>query len=163
MTFRLFRAARIVAALPAVAATASLSFGVLATCQPVNAQDSKIYVMKLSTATKNDPQEEWLRRFVAAVDKDSGGRIKGEIYNASQLGSVSRQIEGTQFGAIQCEVVPPEFMVGVDERYEVLAAPGLVDSQVHGQRVVLDPVVPNSLLKHCDVGCRCCTLCGVGH
>ena len=116
MTFRVSGTAKIVAALPAVAAAASLSIAVLAASQPVNAQDGKTYVMKLSTATKNDPQEEWLRRFVAAVDKDSGGRIKGEIYNASQLGSIPRQIEGTQFGAIQAWIGPPEFLVGIDER-----------------------------------------------
>ncbi|HZC56762.1 MAG TPA: hypothetical protein VE396_12070 [Xanthobacteraceae bacterium] len=53
--------------------------------------------MKLSTATLNDTQHEWLRRFAAAVAKDSGGRIKGEVFPASQLGSIPRQIEGTQF------------------------------------------------------------------
>ncbi len=52
--------------------------------------------------------------YFAAVEKDSGGRIKGQVYPASQLGSIPRQIEGTQFGSIQCEVVPPEFMVGLD-------------------------------------------------
>jgi TRAP-type C4-dicarboxylate transport system substrate-binding protein len=51
-------------------------------------QDSKTYVMKLSTATINDVQHEWMKRFVAAVEKDSGGRIKGEIYPASQLGPI---------------------------------------------------------------------------
>jgi len=146
MTFRLFRAARIVAALPAVAATASLSFGVLATCQPANAQDSKTYVMKLSTATKNDPQEEWLRRFVAAVDKDSDGRIKGEIYNASQLGSIARQIEGTQFGAIQAWIGPPEFLVGIDERYESLSAPGLFTSFDQDAKTINDPQVKDLML-----------------
>jgi TRAP-type C4-dicarboxylate transport system substrate-binding protein len=146
MTFRLFQAARIVAALPAVAATASLSFGVLAPCQSANAQDSKTYVMKLSTATKNDPQEEWLRRFVAAVDKDSGGRIKGEIYNASQLGSVSRQIEGTQFGAIQAWIGPPEFLVGIDERYESLSAPGLFTSFDQDAKTINDPQVKDLML-----------------
>jgi TRAP-type transport system periplasmic protein len=71
------------------------------------------YVMKLSTATVNDVQHEWMKRFVTAVEKDSGGRIKGEIYTASQLGSIPRQIEGTQFGSIQGWVGPPEFLVGI--------------------------------------------------
>src|SRR5205807_7052379 len=44
-----------------------------------HAQGAKTFVMKLSTATINDTQHEWLRRFTAAVEKDSGGRIKGEI------------------------------------------------------------------------------------
>src|ERR1700753_126299 len=57
--------------------------------------------MKLSTATVNDTQHEWLKRFAAAVEKDSGGRIKGEGYAYSQLGSIPRQIEGTPFNSIQ--------------------------------------------------------------
>ena len=67
------------------------------------------------------------KTFGAAVEKESGGRIKAEVYPASQLGPMPRQIEGTQFGSIQCAMIPPEFFVGVDERFEVLAAPGLVD------------------------------------
>ena len=83
----------------------------------------KTFVMKLSTATINDTQHEWLRRFVAMVEKDSGGRIKGEIYPASQLGPIPRQIEGVQFGSMQAWIGPPEFLVGVDKRYEALERP----------------------------------------
>lgn len=44
------------------------------------------------------------------------------------------------------ELVPPEFMVGLDPRFEVMAAPGLVDLQAHGQRVAADPVVLKLML-----------------
>ena len=74
------------------------------------AQDQTPYVMKISTPTIHDIPDTYARNFGAALEKDSGGRIKVEVYPASQLGSIPRQIEGTQFGAIQCEVVPPEFM-----------------------------------------------------
>ena len=103
------------------------------------AADDKTYVMKLGTATINDAQHEWCKRFVAMVEKDSGGRIKGEIYPASQLGPIPREIEGVQFGAIQGYVGPPEFLVGVDDRFEVLSAPGLVTDMAHGIRVTGDP------------------------
>jgi TRAP-type transport system periplasmic protein len=103
-------------------------------------------VMKLSTATLNDTQHEWLKRFAAAVEKDSGGRIKGEVYPASQLGAIPRQIEGTQFGAIQGWVGPPEFLVGVDERYEALSAPGLFSSRDQYLRTINDPVVHDLML-----------------
>jgi TRAP-type C4-dicarboxylate transport system substrate-binding protein len=105
------------------------------------------YVMKISTPTINDVPDTYARNFGAAVERDSGGRIKVEAYPASQLGSIPRQIEGTQFGAIQCEVVPPEFMVGLDQRFEVLAAPGLVSSLAQGQNVVADPEVRNLMLS----------------
>jgi TRAP-type C4-dicarboxylate transport system substrate-binding protein len=110
------------------------------------AQD-KVYEMKISTPTINDTPDTYARNFLAAVEKDSGGRIKGQVYPASQLGSIPRQIEGTQFGAIQCEVVPPEFMVGLDPRFELMAAPGLVDSLAQGQKVAQDPAVRKLMLS----------------
>src|ERR1700758_5152976 len=108
--------------------------------------DDKTYVMKVTLPTINDAPHQFAKDFAAAVEKDSGGRIKGEVYPASQLGSIPRQIEGTQFGSIQAAAVPPEFFVGVDERFEVMAAPGLVDSIEHGQRVAADPAVLKLML-----------------
>jgi TRAP-type transport system periplasmic protein len=102
--------------------------------------------MKLSTATVNDTQHEWLKRFGAAVEKDSGGRIKAEIYPASQLGTIPRQIEGTQFGSIQVWTGPPEFLVGVDERYEALSAPGEFTSRAQYEGTIKDPAVLDMML-----------------
>ena len=118
----------------------------IALVSPAGAQTATPIVMKLSTATLNDTQHEWMKRFAAAVESDSGGRIKGEIYPASQLGAIPRQIEGTQFGSIQGWIGPPEFLVGVDERYEVLSAPGLFASRDQDVRVLHDPVVNNLIL-----------------
>jgi TRAP-type C4-dicarboxylate transport system substrate-binding protein len=101
--------------------------------------DDKTYVMKLGTATINEAQHEWCKRFSAMVEKDSGGRIKGEIYPASQLGPIAREVEGVQFGAIQGYVGPPEFLVGVDDRFEVVSAPGLMTDIEHGVRATSDP------------------------
>jgi len=111
----------------------------------VQAQD-KTYVMKVTTPTINDAPHLLAKNFAAAVERDSGGRIKGEVYPASQLGSIPRQIEGVQFGAIQAAVIPPEFFVGIDERFEVMAAPGLVNSLQHGQRLAADPAVLKLML-----------------
>ena len=108
---------------------------------PAAAQADKVVVMKLSTATINDTQHEWLKRFAALVEKDSGGRIKPEIYPASQLGSIPRQIEGVQFGSIQGWMGPPEFLVGVDERYEAMSAPGLFSSIDQVMKVAQDPPI----------------------
>ncbi|MFZ0372203.1 MAG: TRAP transporter substrate-binding protein, partial [Xanthobacteraceae bacterium] len=65
---------------------------------------------------------------------------------SSQLGSTERQVEGVQFGEIQCLVVPPEFLTGIDERFEVMAAPGLVKSMAAGQRLAADPEVRTLML-----------------
>src|SRR5579863_1071180 len=106
----------------------------------------KTYLMKISTPTIHDIPDTWSARLAAAVEKDSGGRIKAQVYPASQLGSIPRQIEGTQFGSIQCAVIPPEFFVGVDQRFEVLAAPGLVSTVKQGQGVAANPAVLKAML-----------------
>jgi TRAP-type transport system periplasmic protein len=110
------------------------------------AAGSKTYLMKITLATENDSLYQFARNYAAALEKDSAGRIKAEIYPGSRLGSIQRQIEGVQFGSIQCAVIPPEFYVGIDERFEVLAAPGLVDSMQQGQRVAADPAVLKLML-----------------
>jgi TRAP-type C4-dicarboxylate transport system substrate-binding protein len=121
-------------------ATGALTLGV------AHAED-KSYVMKISGPTINDAPHLFMKNYAAAVERDSAGRIKPEVYPASQLGSIPRQIEGAQFGAIQAVNIPPEFFVGVDERFEVMAAPGLVDSIEHGQRVAADPAVLKLMLE----------------
>ena len=110
------------------------------------AQD-KTYTMKITLPTLNDPSYVYAKAYAAMLEKDSGGRIKTQIFPLSQLGAIPRQIEGTQFGSIQCAVIPPEFFVGVDERFEVMAAPGLVDSMEHGQRLAADPAVKSLMLS----------------
>ena len=132
-------AARAAATAGVAALALTLSLGA------ASAQD-KIYTMKITLPTLNDPSYFFAKNYAAALEKDSGGRIKPEIYPASQLGAIPRQIEGTQFGAIQCAIIPPEFFVGVDERFELMAAPGLVDSMDHGQRLAADPAVRKLIL-----------------
>ena len=127
----------------AVLASSTLPIGLARAQQQA---EQKAYVMKISTPTIHDIPDKWAANFASAVEKDSGGRIKVQLYPASQLGSIPRQIEGTQFGSIQMEVVPPEFMVGLDPRFEVLAAPGLLESQAHGQRVAADSAVLKLML-----------------
>ncbi len=132
--------ARSMAAVGGVAMTLALPLGA------AQAQD-KVYEMKISTPTIHDVPDTFGANFLAAVEKDSGGRIKGQVYPASQLGSIPRQIEGTQFGSIQCAVIPPEFFVGVDQRFEVMAAPGLVNSLAQGEKVAADPEVRKLMLS----------------
>jgi TRAP-type C4-dicarboxylate transport system substrate-binding protein len=105
---------------------------------PAAAQTAPL-VMKIGTATVNDPQHEWMKVFAALVERGSTGRIKVEIYPASQLGTIPRMIEGTQFGSIQGFVGPPEFLSAVDSRFEVLSAPGLFKDIPHARRTLEDP------------------------
>ena len=54
------------------------------------AQD-KTYVMKITAPTLNASPDAYARSYGAAVEKESGGRIKAEVYPASQLGSIPRR------------------------------------------------------------------------
>jgi TRAP-type C4-dicarboxylate transport system substrate-binding protein len=100
--------------------------------------EGRTFVVKLATATLNDGQHEWMKRFAVAIEKRSGGRIKAELYPASQLGSIPRMIEATQLGSIQIFNAPPEFLVGIDKRFELLSAPGLVESEQHAVKTISD-------------------------
>jgi TRAP-type transport system periplasmic protein len=131
--------ARSAAAAVACALTVTLTF------DAASAQD-KTYLMKISAPTLHAGPDLYGDNFAAAIEKASGGRIKAQVYPASQLGSIPRQIEGTQFGSIQMEVAPPEFFVGIDKRFEIMAAPGLVSSIQQGERVAADPQVRKLLL-----------------
>jgi TRAP-type transport system periplasmic protein len=133
----------------AAAGACAIVLSSMLTLGAAHAQDKtadKTYTMKFTLPTLNDPSYFFTKNYAAAIEKDSGGRIKTEIYPNSQLGAIPRQIEGTQFGAIQCAVIPPEFFVGVDERFEVMAAPGLIMSMAHGQKVAADPEVKKLML-----------------
>jgi TRAP-type transport system periplasmic protein len=123
-----------------------LSFAVMLGAGAARAADDKTYVMKIAIATVDDALHQYAKDYADAVERDSAGRIKAEIYPAGQLGSTQQQAEGVQFGAIQCQIVPPEFLVGIDERYEVLTAPSLVKTMEAGQRLAADPAVRNLML-----------------
>jgi TRAP-type C4-dicarboxylate transport system substrate-binding protein len=127
--------------LAVLAATAILAMGI----PELHAQGAPI-VMKLATPTLNDGQHEWIKRYAAAIEKKSGGRIKAEIYPAGQLGAIPRVVEGTQLGSIQMFVAPAEFFVGVDQRFELLSAPGLAESEQQAIKIASDPEFARAFL-----------------
>ncbi len=103
-------------------------------------------VMKLSTATLNDVQHEWMKRFAVAIDKNTNGRIKAELYPAGQLGGNPSQIQALQLGSIQSWLAPPDFLVGLDRRFEILSAPGLFRSDQNAISVLSDPEFSKTFL-----------------
>jgi TRAP-type C4-dicarboxylate transport system substrate-binding protein len=93
---------------------------------------------KCATATINDVQHELCKRYVARLEKRTNGAIKGQAFPASQLGSIPRMIEGVQLGTIEGWIGPPDFLVGVDPRFQVLTAPFLFNDMDHSFRVLND-------------------------
>jgi TRAP-type C4-dicarboxylate transport system substrate-binding protein len=109
--------------------------GVLAASAVVQAQP----VMKLASATINDVQHEWLRKFEAGMKARVGDRVKIEIYPASQLGAIPRMVEGVVTGTIEAFVTPYSFLVGTEPRYQVFDAIGVFEGPAHLNRVLNDP------------------------
>jgi TRAP-type C4-dicarboxylate transport system substrate-binding protein len=64
---------------------------------PASAAD---FVMKFGTATINETQHQFIKFYKDEVEKASNGRIEVQIYPASQLGPIPREIEGVQLGNI---------------------------------------------------------------
>ena len=93
--------------------------------------------MKMATATINDVQHEWLKRFDAAM-KPHAARLKIEIYPASQLGQIPRMVEGVAVGTIESFVTPTTFLVSVEPRFQVFDAIGVFGSPEHLNRVLQD-------------------------
>ena len=90
--------ARIAIAITALACTC----GVV----PASAGD---FVMKFGTATINETQHQFIKFYKDEVEKASNGRIEVQIYSASQLGPIPREIEGVQLGNIQGYIGPVDF------------------------------------------------------
>ena len=78
ITIKQGRIARAIVAAGAFGTALALHLGA------AQAQD-KTYEMKISTPTINDTPDTFAGNLLAAVKGDSGGRIKGEVYPASQL------------------------------------------------------------------------------
>ena len=96
--------------------------------------------MKFGFATLNDVQHEFANRLKERVEAQSNGRLKVEVYPASQLGNNQRMIEGVQLGTQEAMIQPPEFVFGLDPRYVVLSLPYLFDTADEANKVLAAPV-----------------------
>jgi TRAP-type C4-dicarboxylate transport system substrate-binding protein len=109
---------------------------------PAQAAD---FVMKVGTATINETQHQFIKFYKEEVENASGGRIEVQIYPASQLGPIPREIEGVQLGNIQGYVGPVDFFVGVDPRFGVFSTPMLFRDEANAAATVHDPAVKKAL------------------
>jgi len=111
---------------------------------PASAAD---FVMKLGTATQNETQHEFLKIYKQTLEKASGGRIEVQIYPASQLGPIPREIEGVQLGSIQGYIGPVDFYVGLEPRYGVFSAPMLFRDEDNMRATIHDPALEPAILE----------------
>ncbi len=104
------------------------------------------YVMKFGTATINETQHQYMKFYKEALEKASGGRIEVQVYPASQLGPIPREIEGVQLGTIQGYIGPVDFYVGVEPRYGVFSTPMLFRDEAHVAATIHDPKLQATIL-----------------
>jgi TRAP-type transport system periplasmic protein len=97
--------------------------------------------MKLSTTASNDLDQEWLVLLKQGVESATGGKIKADVYPASQLGSAQRTIEGVTMGTIEVAINASGFSEGLEPRFGVFSVPGVFDSMAQGAKVLADPAV----------------------
>jgi TRAP-type transport system periplasmic protein len=102
-------------------------------------------VMKLANATINDVQHEWQKVFAAELAKRAPGKVKTEIYPASQLGAIPRMVEGVLLGTIESFITPTSFMVPTDPRFQIYDVPGLFVSPEHVHAVIHEPAYRDRL------------------
>ena len=122
---------------------APAAFVLAALTMPAAAQT----VMKMTTATINEDQHEWMKRFKDRMDKRVGpAKLKIEIYPASQLGTIPQMTSGVQLGTVEVWVGPPGFLVGLDQRYQVFDAPGIFKSREHVNKTLWDPEFRKDIL-----------------
>src|SRR5262249_61579571 len=125
---------------PLAAAAAALVF-----CAPVSSAAAADFVMKVGSATMNETQHQFIKFYKEELEKASGGRIEVQIYPASQLGPIPREIEGVQLGNIQGYIGPVDFFVGVDPRFGVFSAPMLFRDEPNAAATVHNPAVQKAM------------------
>src|SRR5206468_11566498 len=72
---------------PWVIALASLTALVITTLWPPGVREAAAFTLKCGTATINDVQHEFCKRYIARLAEHSQGAIQGQVFPASQLGS----------------------------------------------------------------------------
>jgi TRAP-type C4-dicarboxylate transport system substrate-binding protein len=103
------------------------------------------FTMKLTTTASNDLDTKWLELLKAGVEAASAGKIKANIYPASQLGSAETTIEGVTMGTVEVAINASGVYEGLEPRFAVLAVPGVITSMAQGAKVLADPAVRERL------------------
>jgi len=123
----------------------SIIAGALACLIPIVPAAAADFVMKFGTPTINEGQHQFLKFYKEEVEKASAGRIEVQIYPASQLGPIPREIEGVQLGNIQGFITPVDFFVGIEPRFGVFSTPMLFRDDANAIATVHDPAIEQAM------------------
>ena len=109
----------------------------------VQAQEFKFNIGVVLDATH--PVTLGLRRMAEVAEKESGGKIKLEIFPSSQLGQQREMWQNTQAGLIAGIVEPTAQVANYVKEFGVLDLPYLVQTQDQAYKLLDGPVVEKEL------------------
>lgn len=123
----------------------SLITAVIASVLCAGAALAQPVTLRISSPTINDAIHEWMKAFKAGAEARSQGRLRVEMYPASQLGSIPVSMDNVALGTLEVAATVSGFGIPFDPRFQILDVPGLFDSVEHSQRVFNDPDIRKRL------------------
>ncbi|MEZ5649886.1 MAG: TRAP transporter substrate-binding protein [Burkholderiaceae bacterium] len=85
------------------------------------------------------PMNSLMKEFKKCIEPASGGKIAVQLFPGSQLGGVGSHIQGMQNGTIEMSTFATQHLKGVDKRFGIVDAPGLLNSFEHANATYWDP------------------------
>jgi TRAP-type C4-dicarboxylate transport system substrate-binding protein len=115
-------------------------------CVPQHQVFAAEVVIKFATIGLNDIQHEYLREFKKRLEAASNG-VSVELYPGAQLGSIADTVRGLQIGSVEMFLTPPDFLKGVEPRFQIASAPGLMENLSHAHRTLTNPAFRDPFLR----------------
>ena len=102
------------------------AFVVAASASQASAQSAKFIAKIGHLESPTQPRHRGLEKVAALVKERTKGDVEFKLFPASQLGNARQMIEGTQFGALECTVMPAAFLGGFNPVVSVFDIPFLL-------------------------------------
>ncbi len=96
------------------------------------------------------PRHQGLEKVAALIKERTSGAIELALYPLSQLGNARQMIEGTQFGAIECTVMPAAFLGGFNPVVSVLDIPYIYPTDLAATQTLRGGRFGHALLSSFD-------------
>lgn len=91
------------------------------------AQGAPKYTAKVAhLESPTQPRHKGLEKVAALIRERTKGEVELKLFPSSQLGDARQMIEGTQFGAIECTVMPAAFLGGFNPIVSIFDIPFLM-------------------------------------
>ena len=105
------------------------------------AQTAPKYIAKIGhLESPLQPRHLGLEKVSALVKERTRGEVEFKLFPASQLGNARQMIEGTQFGSLECNVMPAAFLGGFNPVVSVFDIPFLLpDDQARSNELRTGP------------------------